>query len=324
MKKLFKVLGYVILIIVLLIGCVLGYVKFGLPNVGEAIDLKVDSSPERIERGRYLANHVTLCVDCHSQRDWSKFAGPPVLTSLGKGGEKFDHSIGFPGSVYSPNITPFNLKDWTDGELYRVITTGVTKEGRALMNIMPYPAYGRMDREDIYAIIAYLRTLPAQSSTVPERKLDFPLNFIVNTIPSEAVHQNRPAESDTLKYGAYLVNAAACVDCHTKQDKGANVEGMEFAGGRDFVMPTGTVSSANITSDRATGIGNWTKAQFIARFKSHSPSNVSSDVGKGGFQTVMPWVMYAGMRESDLGAMYVYLKTVKPIGNRVTRFTEKK
>lgn len=324
MKKLRKILIYTFLVLFIMIGSLLSYVKFALPNVGDAPDLKIDATAERIERGKYLANHVTLCIDCHSQRDWTVFSGPPVPNSLGKGGEKFDESIGFPGTVYSSNITPFNLKNWTDGELFRLITTGVTKNGHALINLMPYPSYGKMDKEDIYDIIAYIRTLPEQSSTIPERELNVPLNFIVNTIPTAANLQTRPLPSDTLKYGGYLVNAAACVDCHTKQDKGNNVKGMEFAGGRDFLMPSGTVYSLNITADKATGIGNWTAEQFINKFKSHASGvDTKNPEAETQFQTVMPWTMYAGLKETDLSAMFAYLKTIKPINHQVTRFVPK-
>lgn len=324
MKKFRKILIYTFLVLFIMIGSLLSYVKFALPNVGEAPDLKIDATAERIERGRYLANHVTLCIDCHSQRDWTVFSGPPVPNSLGKGGEKFDESIGFPGTVYSANITPFNLRNWTDGELFRLITTGVTKNGHALINLMPYPSYGKMDKEDIYDIIAYIRTLPEQSSTTPERELNVPLNFIVNTIPTPANLQTKPLPSDTIKYGGYLVNASACVDCHTKQDKGNNVKGMEFAGGRDFLMPSGTVYSLNITADKATGIGNWTAEQFINKFKSHEPGvDTKIPETETQFQTVMPWTMYAGLKESDLSAMFAYLKTIKPINHQVTRFVPK-
>ncbi|TDQ06946.1 c-type cytochrome [Pedobacter metabolipauper] len=324
MKKIFKVLLIIVLLLILLIGISMGYVKWGLPNAEKAPDLKVEITPERIARGEYIANHVTLCVDCHSTRDWSKFAGPPKPGTLGKGGEVFDENAGFPGAVYSKNITPFNLKGWTDGELYRLITTGVTKDGKAMMNIMPYPAYSKMDPEDVYDIIAYLRTLKPIPSTIPERRLDFPLNFIVNTIPGKAMPQKKPAASDTLKYGAYLLNAAACVDCHTKQDKGNNIKGMEFAGGREFASPAGSLYSTNITSDKTTGIGNWTKEMFVSRFKVYADSNSIHTVKPGDFQTIMPWVMYSGMKESDLAAIYTYLKTIKPIPNKVTRFVPAK
>jgi hypothetical protein len=323
MKKGGKIAIYVVLGLFIVIGSLLGYVKWALPNVGEPEKLTVEINPVRLERGRYLANHVALCVDCHSTRDWSRFAAPNIQKTLGAGGELFDAQIGFPGSVHSPNITPYNLKNWTDGELFRLITTGVTRDNKALINIMPYTAYGKMDKEDIYSIIAYVRSLSPKSSIYPKRQLDFPLNFIVNTIPKKAAFQKLPLAADTLKYGGYLVNAAACVDCHTKQEKGNSIAGLEYSGGRVFATPFGTLHSANITPDKPTGIGNWTKAQFIAKFKSYGASYVPPPVGADGYQTIMPWTMFGGMSEADLGAIYAYLRTVKPIKNPVTKFIPK-
>ena len=323
MKRIGKIIIYVFLLLFILFGSALSYVKFGLPDVGVAPELKVELTPVRIERGRYLANHVALCVDCHSKRDWMKFSGLILPGTFGAGGEIFDESMGFPGAVYSPNITSFNLKDWTDGELFRLITTGVTKDGKALINIMPYTNYAKMDPEDIHAIIAYIRTLSPIETTVPERHLDFPLNFLVNTIPQKAESQQIPAESDTLRYGAYMVNASACVDCHTKQDQGKNIIGMEFAGGREFASPAGSVYSANITSDKETGIGSWTPEQFINKFKMYGEGYTPQTLTEGQGQTVMPWTMYGQLEEKDLAAMYAYLQTIKPIKNKVIRYVTK-
>src|SRR5690606_29612674 len=122
----------------------------------------------------------------HSTRDWTKFSGPINMQEIGTGGEKFDQSIGFPGEVHVPNITPFHLKNWTDGEIFRAVTSGVKKDGSAIFPIMPYKHYGQMDKEDIYSIIAYIRTLPEKESKTPQRKLDFPLNLLVNTMPQKA------------------------------------------------------------------------------------------------------------------------------------------
>lgn len=322
MKKAGKMIIYFVIALVIGAGGLLSYVKLALPNVGEAPNLKVQLTPDRIARGKYLANNVTVCIDCHSPRNWSLLSGPLDTSNIGTGGDKFDHSVGFPGEVLVPNITPFNLKDWTDGEIFRAITSGVKKDGSAIFPIMPYLSYSKMDKEDIYAIIAYLRTLPSKASAKqPERQLDFPLNFLINTMPVKPENGILPSSSDSLKYGAYLVNSAACKDCHTKQDKGEFIEGMDFAGGRDFNMPGGVLSSANITPDKETGIGLWTKEIFLARFKAYEDKHKLPKVNKGEFQTIMPWSMYGAMKVEDLSAIYNYLKTVKPVKNQVTKFS---
>ena len=304
MKRFYKILGYLVLIIVVVAGILFMYVGFGLPNIDAPKDLKVEVTPERVERGKYLAYSVTVCMDCHSTRDMNLLTAPLVPGTDGKGGEIFDHRFGFPGKFISKNITPFNLKNWSDGEIYRAITSGVSKSGKAIFPVMPYAYYGKMDKEDIYSIIAFLRTLKPIESETLQSKADFPMNFILNTIPSDPSHQIKPNPKDEVNYGKYLTLSAACFECHTKSDdKGSKVAGMDFAGGWAFSLGDGrVVTSANITPDKETGIGNYTKEAFIARFKVYADSTYKAPtVGKGEFNTVMPWMMYAGMTEEDLG-----------------------
>ena len=326
MKKFFVIIGIIFLTIALLITGGLTYIKIALPNVGEAPDLKVDITPERVERGRYLANSVTACVDCHSTRDQTKFSGPIMPGTFGKGGERFDHAVGFPGVYYSKNITPFGVSRYTDGELYRVITTGVNKDGRAMFPVMPYQFYGKMDDEDIYSLTAYLRLLDPIESTVPDSESDFPMNFIINTIPTKGSPMKRPDPSDTLAYGGYMTSASGCIECHTQVDKGQIIKDLAFGGGRDFGFPDGSVvRSANITPDDETGIGNWTANQFVARFKMYADSTYTlPSVAPGEFNTIMPWTTYCNMTDEDLRAIFVYLQTVKPIKNSVLKFESSK
>lgn len=321
-KKLLKYVGVVVLVLALGVAGLVTYVTQALPNVGPAPDLKVEATPERIARGKYLAHHVAVCIDCHSERDWTKFAGPLKPGSFGKGGEAFDQQFGFPGAFYARNITPAGIGGWTDGELYRAITTGVTREGKPLFGIMPYEQYGRMDPEDIKSIIAYIRTLPRVEHEVKPSKADFPVNIILHLMPKKAEPQTKPAPTDTLAYGKYLTNASGCIVCHTKQDKG-KVVGPEYAGGFEFPLGNGAVvRSMNITP-HATGIASMTREQFVARFKLYADTATlpAVDMNRGELQTVMPWAMYAGMTEQDLGAIYDYLRTVPAVESRVERWT---
>lgn len=293
------------------------YVKTALPNLGPAPDLKVEATPERIKRGEYLANHVTLCVDCHSTRDLTIWSGPIIPGTLGKGGEQFD-------TYFAKNITPYHLGNWTDGEIYRAVTEGVNKEGKALFPIMQYLHYGKMDPEDIKDIIAYIRTLPAIEHEAPESISEFPMNFIINTIPQKANPQKRPPANDLVNYGSYLVNAAGCLECHTKMEKG-KVVGEPFAGGFEFPFTDGIARSANITPDMKTGIGDWTEAAFLSQFKKYADSSYKPvPVKPGDPQTPMPWTQFAGMDTTDLKAIYAYLTTLKPITNKIEKWTAKK
>jgi len=321
--KLKIVVKRVLLLVVVLLLAGLGYLRFFLPNVGPAPELKVEGTAARIARGAYLAEHVTVCIDCHSKRDWSRFSGPPIAGTLGMGGDLFDQKFGFPGAYYSTNITPEGISNYTDGELFRVITTGVNREGKAIFPVMPYHYYGLMDKEDIMSIIAYIRTLQPIKNQVPKSSSDFPMNFIINTIPHKANFSILPSKTDTVNYGKYLTTAAACIDCHTQVNQGQLIEGMEFGGGREFPFPDGSmVRSSNISSDDSTGIGGWTKERFVNSFRMHSDSTVLSVVvNPGSFNSIMPWSMYGKMNTEDLVSIFSYLKSVKPVKGKWIVFT---
>src|SRR5688572_33018620 len=129
MKKILKIFGVLIIVVIVGISILLTYVKSALPDVGDAPDLKIDATPEMLARGEYLANNVVGCVECHATRDFTKFAGPIVPGSDGQGGELFGTQLGFPGEYYAPNITPSGIGDWTDGEVFRAVTSGVSRDG---------------------------------------------------------------------------------------------------------------------------------------------------------------------------------------------------
>ncbi|WP_457270276.1 c-type cytochrome [Pedobacter sp. UYEF25] len=316
--KILKTIGFLLLFVLVAVIAAGTYVNFALPNTGPAQQIQIARTNERLERGRYLANHVTACMDCHSTRDWTNYAGPILPKSLGGGGEMFDEKMGFPGKIFASNITPHGLSNWTDGEILRAVTTGETSDGRALFPLMGYERFGRMDKEDILCIIAYVRSLAPINKEVPTTKLNFPVNFITKTIPKPASFQKRPASTDAVRYGGYLVNAAGCVECHSKSDKGKVIAGTEFGGGMEFNLPSGTLRAPNITSDEKNGIGLWSKENFIKRFKIFEDKDYKSPkVGMTVNNTVMPWTVFSGMTETDLGAIYSYLRSVKPSSNKV-------
>ena len=323
MRLILKILlGLGVLVCLAIVGGV--YVlQTSFPDVGDAPQVQVEATPERIERGRYLAYHVSMCIDCHSERNWDYFAAPLKVGSEGQGGEVFPEEMGLPGTLVAPNITPAALGDWTDGEVMRAFTCGVNKHGDPLFPLMPYPLYAQMAQEDAYAIVAYLRTLAPIAHIPPRSQLNFPMNLIVRTIPQPYQAPQAPDPSDSVRYGQYLATIAACGDCHTQNDHGTPLPGMEMAGGFEFPLPTGKlVRSANITPDMETGIGHWNKAYFIAQFKRFDKPEARAIPAKDGVNTVMPWTMYAGMTESDLGAIYDYLRTIPPVKNGVDKFPE--
>jgi len=323
MKNLKKISLWLIVVIVILISSSMIYLKFVLPDIEPAPVLTVERTPERIARGEYLANHVAVCIDCHSTRDWSRFSGPPTEGTLGRGGDVFDQKFGFPGTYYAKNITPEGISHYTDGELFRTITTGVDKKGKALFPVMPFHYYGQMDEEDIKSIIAYIRTLKPIANPVPESKSDFPMSLLINTLPHQPHFTKLPPKTDVVNYGKYLITAASCIECHTKFEKGSLVAGTEYGGGREFPFPDGSIlRSSNISPDEDTGIGGWDVDVFVSLFQAHSDSaTLNTKLNPGDFNSIMPWTMYGKMNEEDLKAIFAYLKTVAPIKNEVVKFT---
>lgn len=326
MKKFFKILAYIFWGVAVLVVAFLIYFNSSYPKVDPPSNEKVEITPPRIARGEYLAKHVAVCMDCHSTRDWSKFSAPPLADTWGKGGDNFSEEIGFPGTLYAKNITPASLSSWTDGEIMRAITCGVNKDGNAFFPLMPYLNYNKITAEDLYSIVAYLRSLKPIENKVPEGSLNFPLNFIVKTLPPQSFHPSpEPEKNNPVKYGEYVTNLAGCFDCHTQSVQGEYIIEKAFAGGAEFNLPGGIVQSANLTPEKNTGLGNWTKEQFIARFKSMDPdSHQIPSVNMTDYNTAMPWTMYAGMTDEDLGAIYDYLHSLKPIYNSVVKWIPKK
>jgi hypothetical protein len=321
MKKALIILSAIagMIILVLVFGVAFFYLHF--PNVDKPSSIVVERTPERIARGKYLATHVTGCIDCHSKRDYTHFSGPVEPGTEGMGGERFGHEMGFPGTFYAANITPAGIGSLTDGEVLRVITSGVRPDGTVLFPLMMYPHYNKMADEDLLSIVAYIRTLPSVQNDVPRSTMNFPVSMFMRALPSTHRYHSEPDRVNSVEYGDYLVNAAGCSDCHTQAVKGEPVKGMEFAGGFEFTTPMGLIRSANITPDEATGIGLWTEEIFIRRFKDYASENaVKLDPAVVGYHTVMPWTVYAGMTDEDLRAIYAFLKTLPAVSNVVVKY----
>ncbi|MES2202062.1 MAG: c-type cytochrome [candidate division FCPU426 bacterium] len=335
MKKLLKFLGYTLVALVCLVLGAVTYLNVFLPKVKAAEDIKIEATVARVARGKYLANNVSDCIGCHSIRDWGTYGGPIVAGSEYAGGEPiFDKGIGLPGSVPPKNLTPYNLKNYTDGQLVRALRTGVRANGEPLFPLMPYQRFAGYSKEDLYSIIAYLRSLPEVKKDIPEHKLDFPVNLIVRTIPKDAPEfPADPDRKDTVAYGKYLVNAAACMECHSPvDDHHEPIADMYLAGGQEYPSPDETMDIAkagrlripNITPDPETGIGNWDKKTFLARFQAYRGKNGEKarvKVKRGEPNTIMPIYAFADMTDEDISAIYDYLRTIKPVKHKVERYT---
>jgi mono/diheme cytochrome c family protein len=329
MKTFFKIVGGVVLVVVALLAGAVTWLSVRKPESRPASTEKVQASAAQLQRGEYLVEHVSDCLGCHSDHV-ETFGFPVKPGSEGQGGFIFDKKLGFPGVVAAQNITPdpeFGLGKWTDGEIIRAFREGVDRNGDALFPMMPYQHLRSMSDEDAKSIVAYLRTLKPIRNTVPAKHIDFPVNLFVKFAPKpvDGVVKS-PDPHEGVAYGKYLTTISGCYECHTPHDDhNALVAEKAFSGGWEMRGPWGRNFTANLTPAPGTYIASATKVEFISRFKAFASLNaITSPQTPAGHNTIMPWLAFAGMTENDLGAIYDYLKTVKPIENKVVTFPDAK
>jgi hypothetical protein len=132
------------------------------------------------------------------------------------------------------------------------------------------------------------------------------VKYLIRSVPEPILAPVPPPDNSTpVKRGAYLVEIAACTDCHTPQERGQPVAGMEFSGGQIFDGPWGKVATANLTSD-ASGIPYYDEALFVQTIR-------TGNVKARSLNQIMPWHEYRNMTDDDLKAVFAYLKTLTPV-----------
>jgi mono/diheme cytochrome c family protein len=316
------VLVGVVAVLVLLVGGVSAFVATFKPKQRAASTEAIERTPARLERGKYLVEAVLGCMDCHSAHDMSRF-GLPATGPAGAGGPCLGKAAGMPGEICPSNITPdpeTGLGNWTDGEILRAVREGVSRDGRALFPMMPYGPYSALSDEDARAVVAYLRTLPPARNAVPASRVDFPVSFFIKMAPRPLEGPVAdPSPQDAPAMGRYLTTVSGCQFCHTPVDaKHESILAEEFSGGQEFTGPWGVVRAANLTP-HATGLGDRDQAAFVGLFKAFAVPAADLPQVPIAQNTSMPWLTRALMTEADLGTIYTYLRTRKPIERTVEK-----
>jgi hypothetical protein len=305
--------GLLILALVLIaaISLTIGWRPFLGPRARVLTDRKFEVTPERLVRGRYLANAVSGCVFCHSEHDWKAPGAPEVESKLGAG--QVFPLVGLPGTVVAPNITPDSASgagSWSDDQLARAIREGIGHDGRTLFPLMPYEHFRTMSDEDLASVVVYIRSLQPVRNLLPNTQIVFPVNFLIRSVP-QPVTEPVPAgnSTDPVERGRYLVEISGCSDCHTPQKQGQPIAALSFAGGFELQGPFGTVTSSNITPD-PSGISYYDENLFIQAMR-------TGTVGARSLNPIMPWAMFRHMTDEDLKSIFAYLRTLKPVHHRV-------
>jgi mono/diheme cytochrome c family protein len=316
MRRLGKILGWILLVLVVGIVAAITFTiswrPFFGPRARATTARTFERTPERLARGKYLAENVSGCMDCHTPHDWSSLGSPLASGNLGAGEQIPLKDL--PGKIFAPNITPdaeTGAGNWTDDQLARAIREGVGHDGRALFNLMPYEHYRSMSDEDLASVIVYLRALPAVRHEVPKTEMIFPVKYLIRNVPQPVTDSvAAPDLSTPVKRGAYLTNIAGCTDCHTPMDNhGQRLAGLEWAGGFILEGPWGRVASTNLTSD-PSGIPYYDEKLFVNVIR-------TGQVRARKLSAIMPFPFYRGMTDQDLSAIFAYVHQLPPIKHRV-------
>jgi len=315
MRKAFRILlGIVVVLLCLLAGAItftIGWRPIIGPKMRPLTARKFEVTPQRLERGRYIFNSSSGCVDCHSEHDLTK-PDHPVLENMQGAGEIMPFSD-LPGTIVASNLTPdpdTGAGRWTDDQLARAIREGIGYDGRALFPMMPYEHYRHMSDEELASVIVYLRSLPPVRHQLPKTEIIFPVKYLIRSAPQPVTAPvSAPDPANQVQYGAYRADLAGCIDCHTPMDKGQPLPGLELAGGQVFTGKWGNTVSANITPD-ASGIGYYDEALFLQVMR-------TGFVKARKLDAIMPVEQYKGMTDEDLKAIFAYLREVKPVHHRV-------
>jgi mono/diheme cytochrome c family protein len=287
-------------LVVLLILALVGSYFISEHRINQTYQIQVTAVPiptsaEALAEGQRLYV-VRGCVDCHHENGaGGVFIDDPAL-----------------GRVSAANLTAgqggiggvYQVADWV-----RSIRHGVGPDGKSLM-VMPSQEFNGLNDADLGALVAYVKSLPPVDSQAPANRMG-PLGRIllvanvIPLLPAEMIDHNATQQAAidpgvTVEYGAYL--AQTCKGCH-----GATLSGGPVPG-----VPADPPYPANLTPDQATGLGNWTEADFRRALREGKRPDGSS------LSPEMPWMALGQMTDKELQALWLYLQSVppQPYGNR--------
>lgn len=136
------------------------------------------------------------------------------------------------------------------------------------------------------------------------------LCVLLGACAEDSGRPSQPLSREEVEHGRYLASIGNCVACHTASEVAPLAGGVAFAvAGGLFDEPIGVVYSSNISSDRQTGIGDWTLEEFITAMREGRSRDGSH------LYPVFPYPHFQMMDDRDLRSLYAYLKTTEPVRN---------
>jgi mono/diheme cytochrome c family protein len=226
--------------------------------------------------------------------------------------------------VYATNITPdrqTGIGTWTDEQIITAIRLGRRPNGERLLPVHPFTVFNGMAEEDLKAVTAFLRTVPAVNRPNQPKKITVPLFesvFLPAWLAAFAPKETPPPKAPVagLARGEYLVRAVGhCGECHTPRTVTMATDNSRFLAGN----PKGPEDQAmpNITPDRDTGIGAWS-VEEIADYLA-TGNKPDGDVAGGLMGEVIEGTLagYKDLTKADLLAIAQYLKSIPAVRNKI-------
>lgn len=315
MKKVLRVLGFLVLAVVLLVAAGAAFIHFrGIPTYEpKSVQVTVPKDSASLARGEHLV--TLICADCH-RGEGNKLSGKAMLD--------IPKMFGF---VHSGNITrdkKYGAGRYSDGELVHFLRTGIKRDGSYAYIMAGFP---RLSDDDLLSIVTYLRSDAVQldpvAKPVPPCRPTFFAKFLGNVafkpFPYPEKPIVKPPITDKVAYGRYLVHGGVdCYSCHSANfSTNNNLEPEKskgyLAGGNPLLDPTDLreIPSANLTPDEVNGIGKWTEAEFADAVR------YGKRRGGGSLSPAMP--KFTVMTDEEISAVYAFLKTVPASDHAVAR-----
>ncbi|MGM0585525.1 MAG: c-type cytochrome [Pseudomonadota bacterium] len=214
---------------------------------------------EAVARGERLFN-AGGCASCHAAPE-AEGEAKRVLS----GGRRFETAFGV---FRAPNISPHpeaGIGDWSPAQFASALLRGVSPDGAHYYPAFPWTSYARLEPRDAFDLLAYIRTLPEDTTQSRPHELGFPWNIRrglglwkrLHLSPDWVVTEGLDAKAER---GRRLVEGVGhCGECHTPRGPLGGLElDRWLAGGPN---PDGEGTIPNITPS-GDGIGSWSESDI--------------------------------------------------------------
>jgi mono/diheme cytochrome c family protein len=251
------------------------------------VDIQTVALERAVRRGRHLVQSRTACNGCHG----NDFGGGTVI------------DIGLVAHWVAPNLTTgqgsvtegFTANDWD-----RAVRHGVRHNGQT--SSMPVGDFSNLTDHELSDIVAYIRSMQRVDRDMGAVKLGPLFEWMIATDPNAlaafSIDHDKPhvveppVEAPSVELGNHIVQV--CRGCH-----GPQLSGGKLAGDPDMPIV------ANLTP-HDTGLKSWSESDFIRALREGKRKD-GTDISK-----MMPWQAYGQMTDTELKAVWAYLRTVPP------------